>query len=88
MSVFTDLKLYRKFLIIGVLLTSAFVVSSTNRASASCCDICEDNLSACNTICYGLSSDPATEDCLADCAEAYDTCSHRCGHGIPICPPI
>lgn len=86
---FLNLKLYRKFFILAVMLSAVFVLSSTRHVSANgCCDLCWFNYNSCNNYCYGLPSDPATEDCLYNCAVNYDNCSFACGHGVPICPPI
>lgn len=84
------LKLYRKLLVIGVLLTAAFVVSSSNRVAASpCCDACLATLYSCYAYCAGLPNETAENaNCVPECVDAYDACSRACGHGIPICPPM
>jgi hypothetical protein len=83
------LKLYRKFLIIGVLSAAVFVVSSTSRVAANpCCVACLATYNSCTEYCYGLSSDPATEECLIGCGNNYEACSRACGAGLPVCPAV
>ena len=84
----SNLKLYRKFLIIGVLSAAVFLVSSNNPVGAACCDICLANADSCITNCYAQEQYPGQYECLLACAVAYDNCSRACGHGVPICPAI
>jgi len=82
-------KLYRKVLILCVLLTSLFALSSARPTAANpCCVACAATYGSCTEICYGLSSDPAMIACLLACAGDYDNCSRACGGGLPVCPPV
>jgi hypothetical protein len=61
---FSNLKLYRKFLILAVMLASLFILPSTNRVGATpCCDYCQ--------ILY--------ESCIRNCEngppESYESCA-------------
>lgn len=71
-----DLKLYRKFLILAVLLVGLFAVSSANKTSAYlaiCCSACDNNYDNCVTACYN--GDPrALNKCLDDCSDDFDHC--------------
>lgn len=87
MSKLPALKLYRKLLILAVMSVGLFFLSSINRVDANpCCNACLATLGSCNDYCHGLSSDPATEECLANCATDYHNCSRACGGGLPVCP--
>lgn len=71
-----DSKLYRKFLILAVLIGGLIVVSSINgtrAAAAICCSACDYNYDNCVTACYN--GDPRQfYHCLADCSDYFDHC--------------
>ncbi len=78
-----DLKLYRKFLVLAVLLVGLFVAASANKTSASlaiCCSACDANYDTCVDICYN--GDPrALNKCLNDCGDVWN----HCYSGPPSC---
>jgi hypothetical protein len=72
-----SLKLYRKFLIMCVLLSALFVVLSANKSSVSaaaiCCSVCDKHLDSCVSDCYG--GDPRDfNKCMSDCGHDWDHC--------------
>ncbi len=84
---FFNLKLYRKFLVIGVMLAGLYLVSSTRQVAASaCCDACLATYDSCIDNCYMLYDvDPLLGQCLLTCGNNYEPCSRACGHGTPAC---
>jgi len=78
---FPRLKLYRKFLILSVMLVSLFVLSSNRRVAAEepCCEACNATAASCVDYC---NSDQVKEwmvtGCLSDCAAARVACRHAC----------
>lgn len=78
---FPNSKLYRKFLILGVMLTSLFVLSSIRRVAAEepCCENCNAVAAACVEYCYSdLIKYWMRDGCLADCEAARVACRHAC----------
>jgi hypothetical protein len=83
---FSNLKLYRKFLILAVMAAGICLVSSTRPVAASvCCDNCMTAYNSCIDNCYAQETDPGLGQCLVGCGTTYDVCSRACGHGIPVC---
>ena len=84
MSKFPNLKLYRKFLILAVLLAGLFISSSSaNRAGATlCCDYCQILYVSCmNTCANGLPEN--YESCIVYiCEENYIYCGGFCQDDI------
>ncbi len=86
-----DLKLYRKFLILAVLLGSLFVNFSVNRASAvPCCgplwEACDNAYLSCLDYCdYHYQQNPARHaQCVGICEDEYLQCyvdAEPCNHG-------
>ncbi len=84
---FPNLKLHRKFLILAVMLTSLFILSSTRRVAAdSCCDDCIAALPACHTACLELPEPFERIQCVHGCISEFYACSDLCGvpSGCPI----
>lgn len=89
MSNFPDLKLYRKFLILAVMLAGIFVVSSARHAAAgtTCCDDCFSAWSSCMDFCHSDQiKDWMVPACETSCYSDYANCAHSCG--IPVCPSL
>jgi hypothetical protein len=76
------IKLYCKFLMLGVMIAALVVISSAHKKTVSdpCCDACDEIYTSCVEYCN------TTEDiktwmipaCLADCAAARITCRNTC----------
>jgi hypothetical protein len=82
---FPNLKLYRKFLILAVMLTGIFILSSTRHVAAeTCCEDCIATLQSCHAYC--LSGEVAPGDrvhCVQGCFADFAVCSDLCG--VPVC---
>ncbi len=84
---FPSLKLYRKFLILAVMITSLFILSSTRRVAAdSCCDDCIAALPICHVNCLELPEAVQRIQCVHGCISEFYACSDLCGvpSGCPI----
>jgi len=77
---FANLRLYRKFLILAVLLGGVFAVTSINKVGAMpCCQACEDNYNACVDACYSPNPQKMQECVDRDCnIPFYLNCFHHC----------
>jgi hypothetical protein len=74
-----NLKLYRKFFIVAVLLGGLSLVSFSNAAALPCCSSCEDTLTACLTTCNnGQIKVWMIPACEAACYHNYDNCNNHC----------
>ncbi len=76
MSKFPSLKLYRKFLILAVLLGGLFITASTHNAGAStvaCCSFCDNNYETCVTGCEN-GNGPSFDKCMLNCTNTYSHC--------------
>ena len=85
MSNVFNLKLYRKFLILSILVGGLFFVSSLNKTSAAsqgpCCGLfCDANYDACESACYA--GDPRK---LNKCLDTCNDESLDCYIGPPAC---
>jgi hypothetical protein len=71
-----NLKLYRKFLILAILLGGLFIAASTHKVSASaaiCCTTCDINLDTCQTGCFN-GNGPSFDKCMILCDNAWSSC--------------
>lgn len=78
---FANLKLYRKFLILAVMVGSLFVLSSNRhvRAEDPCCEACNATAVSCVEFCYSDQIKPwMVAGCLSDCEAARVACRHAC----------
>ncbi len=75
-----DLKLYRKFLILAVLLGGVFALSSVNKTSAMpCCSECDQNYNACVEACYNPNPGKWQQCINEECnIPLYLNCYHHC----------
>jgi hypothetical protein len=73
---YPNLKLYRKFLILAVLLGGLFIAASTHKAGAStapCCSFCDNTYDTCTTGCDN-GNGPSFDKCMLNCLNAYSHC--------------
>jgi hypothetical protein len=79
----TNLKLYRKFLILAILLGGLSLASHSSAAPPPCCSSCLDTYTACVTTCNnGQIKDWMIPACEAACYDTYDWCENHCN---PVC---
>jgi hypothetical protein len=82
MSKFPNLKLYRKFLILSVLLTGLFISSYVNPVRATfCCDYCQILYESCMTSCESRLPEDY-ESCIGTCEVDYLNCGSFCYHEL------
>ncbi len=78
---FPNLKLYRKFLILAVLLGGLFIAAQSSHISAiPCCSACEEFYINCDYTCFVTTKNEAQyQACLhADCDPFYNSCMNNC----------
>lgn len=77
-----NLKLYRKFLILAVLLGGLMSISSINgrAAAAICCSACDYNYDACVTACDNVPPRDYPK-CMSNCSNDFN----HCYSGPPSC---
>ncbi len=77
-----DLKLYRKFLLLAVMIAALVVISSAHKKNTSdpCCDACDETYAGCVEYCNTTNEIKTymIPACLADCAAARVTCRNMC----------
>lgn len=81
----TNLKLYRKFLILAILIGSCLALSSNERVAAGspCCDACLAAYDACVYDCNrGVIPPFQVPACLQACDNNYTACT------VPCAPPV
>jgi len=79
---FENLKLYRKFLILVVMIGGLFMVTSINRVSAQpCCSECEEAYNWCVDACYNPNPGKWKECIHAECHGPYFYCLSHCDMG-------
>jgi hypothetical protein len=82
-----NVKLYRRFFILAILLGGLSMVSFSNASNAAmlpCCNSCEDTQTACLTVCNnGQIKDWMIPACEDECNTHYDNCSHHCNMSCP-----
>ena len=82
-----NLKLYRKFLILAILLGGLFFAASmpkTSAFAAICCSVCDNNFDTCTNACFG--GDPRNlNKCLDHCDDAFNHCFSGPPHCIDGC---
>jgi hypothetical protein len=80
MSTFPNMKLFRKLLVLAVLLTGVFILSSGNKTSArTCCDTCETAYTVCQMNCHDLTKPEGYAACVIwNCDPEYNNCSNNC----------
>jgi hypothetical protein len=75
----TNLKLYRKFLILAVMIGGLFMVASINRVSAiPCCSDCEDARDSCVAACYNPNPGKWNQCVQEECNPPYFACLSHC----------
>ncbi len=71
----TRMKLYRRFLILAVLLTGLYALPVSNNVAANaCCDACDLAYDNCVFYCENLVKEP----CVATCESDYLACGNLC----------
>lgn len=87
---FPTMKLYRKFLILAVLIGGTMVVSSGGSVGAmSCCDVCLAAYEDCIEICNGpMTPPPRYLSCALACESDYNACGTACNPPPPGCPLV
>jgi hypothetical protein len=76
---FSNLKLYRKFLILAVMLTSLFILSSANRVGATqCCDYCQILYESCMRHCDTVEPENYESCSFYGCEVDYLQCGSFC----------
>lgn len=76
-----DLKLYRKFLVLAVLLGGLFIAAQSSHISAiPCCSACEEFYTNCDYNCFVTTkTEPQYLACLqAECDPFYNSCINHC----------
>jgi len=78
-----NLKLYRKFLILAVMIGGLFMVTSINRVSAiPCCSDCQAAYDGCVEACYNPNPGKWQQCINEECnIPAYLNCFHHCDMG-------
>jgi len=82
---FPDLKLYRKFLILAILIGSCLALSSNQQVAAgsACCDACLATYNSCVEYCNRGPVPPfQVPACLQACDNNYTACT------VPCAPPV
>jgi hypothetical protein len=74
-----NLKLYRKLLLLSVIIAGIFVITFARPVSDPCCDACDAVFAGCIADCNdGSVKIWAIPACEADCAAARETCRNVC----------
>jgi hypothetical protein len=80
------LKLYRKFLILAVLLGGLFIAASVSPQHTNanfCCMFCPTSYSVCLSSCEAIADSPVKyAQCLTECDYDYEYCQEVC---TPFC---
>jgi hypothetical protein len=77
-----NLKLYRKFIILAILLTCLYTIPASNKVEASaCCDTCESFYDSCTFYCLNNVKEDNIPSCLTTCEGDYQACAQLCAPG-------
>lgn len=75
----TNLKLYRKFLILAIMVGGLFMITSINRVGAiPCCSDCEEAWDACVAACYNPNPGKWNQCVQEECTGPYFSCLSHC----------
>ncbi len=80
---FSSLKLFRKVLILSVMLIGIFVLTSTRKTEASiCCSVCDENYWICVDACYSPNPGKWNQCIQEECVPVQHQCLMHCN---PLC---